>query len=161
MSYKDWRKKDITEQKIQESIDNDNQARAYLSIDTVNIPTGVWTLVQLDTISYAQDSNFDLVNHEYSVHLAGLYEFGISVRFSGTVANKRYGCRLRKNNVTTIGEDFVQSSISDHVNCRIHDILEFIAEDKLRIEVWHNSGVNVPIRGSSDFRTYFSIRKAR
>jgi microcystin-dependent protein len=108
-------------------------ARAYFG-GSQTIPAGVWTKIQLNTVSFDPGAHFDVAtNHRYNVPATGMYQFNGNAIVGELAAGERVLVGVYKNGVAyaqaevesaAAGGEYPTPNVSDLVQCAAGDYLE-------------------------------------
>jgi hypothetical protein len=137
---------------------SDHRARAYLSADQLDLPSGAWTTINLNTEDYDIGGNFNPALYKFVVPLTGWYDIVGQVFFSSVVADKRYGAGVFKGAVQIIGKlEHASHVASFHALC--HDVIYLTAADELYLKAYDDAGVNtVDVFSGQYGATFLTIR---
>jgi len=139
------------------TIGTTTKASAYLGTDQNDITSGTATKVQLDTESYDPGSHFDpTTNYRFTVPEAGYYQIIGCIAYKNIVADKQYGCFIRKNG-SNIFQPLLHSSHNAFLMVTATDIQYLAKDDYIELFCYHNAGVNTVDIASGSHRTYLSI----
>ncbi|MBA7584276.1 hypothetical protein ES708_26229 [subsurface metagenome] len=134
------------------------KARAYLSANQLNIPSGIVTLINLDTVSYDIGSNFNTATHKFVVPITGYYLLSSQLTWLGgtVIANQGYTLSIKKNGVGIATND-TQSSTTSAICNTYSNIFLLAATNEIELWAKHWAGVNtIDIRGDKT-HTFMSI----
>lgn len=136
------------------------KARAYRSVNQLNLTHAVWTKVLLDRKSYDPGSNFDTTTNRFTAPITGYYAACAHVLWTETtvIADKRYMIAIYANGDTWKVIHYAHASCVRSFSNMILDIIYLEAGDYVELMARQESGVNtVDISGVSNYTTYMSI----
>lgn len=134
------------------------KAKAYLSADQLNIPTGAWTLVNLDTVDYDIGSDFDTVNHKFIIPKDGYYLLIGKVHYKGgsVVADKIWGVNIYDGS-NNLSLSLMQSASIFELSAITSSIEPLTAGTEIFLYTYHNAGVNTPDINPHPALTYLVV----
>ena len=134
------------------------KARVLLSTSQTIVPT-TWTLVNLDTIDYDLDGNFDTTLHRFVAPISGYFLVIGSAGWTGTQNDKLYYMLLKRS-----GDPIAEGSIPAGLNGTTPDGPINIVSDVIPlqsgqyIDMWaYNSGTADATIGGISYNTFMSI----
>ncbi|GAH48354.1 unnamed protein product, partial [marine sediment metagenome] len=113
-----------------DKINNPSKARAYLGTDQLNLTSGDFTKVLLDTENYDIGEGFDVDNNKYVAPLDGYYQISSTITWNSVVANKLYYLAIYKNG-TVIAYSRTHSSLAIRLSNFMSDIVYLEADDEI------------------------------
>ncbi|GAI60608.1 unnamed protein product [marine sediment metagenome] len=132
----------------------ETKCRAYLNTQQLNLVSGTWTKVLLDTENYDIGSNF--TNSIFTVPITGYYLVRGQVTFKNILADREYANAIYINGVR-ISQGYMQSSITDDNMAQITDILHLTIDDEITLYALSVAGVNtIDIKDGTQI-TYMAI----
>jgi len=134
------------------------KARAWLDGVQEDIANNTWTKVGLNAETYDPGGHFDhATNYRFTAPVAGFYLICYEIRFGSVVADKKYDCRVYKNNADAVSNQAQHSSNTDNLGVSGADVVELAAADF--IELWgrHTAGVGTIDFASGETTTYMTV----
>ena len=121
-------------------------AQAYLGT-AQDIPTTTWTLVNLDTVVYDIQSEFNTTTHRFTAKKAGLYLVVGSCGYdkAQVVADTLVGQAIYKNGVEA-NSNYLHTAIASHVLFQVTTVISLAVNDYLELKVYHNFGITRTLR---------------
>ena len=125
-------------------------ARAYLNANQLNLTSGAWTEVDLDSESYDPGSNFNTTTHAFTAPIAGYYLVVGKITYTQVVADKEYVIGIYLNSALyALARS--HSALASNLDVFFSDIVLLSKDDVVELYAWQNSGVNtVDVQGGAD-----------
>lgn len=146
--------------RIKQGFVTNAKARAYLSADQDDITDNTVTLVNLDTESYDQGSDFDTTNYYFVAPVDGYYLVCWKADFESTdlVADKGYQAYVYVGSTLTCAAA-AQASVgaSRVLSAGGADIIALSANDQVTLRVRHFAGVNTIDLESGSSNTFLAV----
>lgn len=119
-----------------------SRVRAYLGT-AQDIPSGVWTKVNLDVKHFDTLDEYDNVtNYRFTATKAGYYLVIAAARFNVGVDQKIYAVRIYRNGAAGGAYDSRSSSGTGTVTPRGIDVINLAIDDYIELWVYHNVGAD-------------------
>lgn len=133
------------------------KARAYLSANQLNLVSGSWTKLLLNSEDYDVGSDFDAVtNNRFDVLVTGYYLIETGIGFLNLIANKIYGASIYKNG-TSIKKVIISTAVTTGHTIQLGDMPYLTATDYIELYAYSLAGVNtVGINAAKDY-THLTI----
>jgi len=136
--------------------------KLYLLANQLNLVSGVWTLVELDTITTGfTDGIEDTTNHRITPSQAGFYDVKGRVTFDNTVADTLYYAAVRLNGSAYKSCERAQASVAGPLSVSCHALLYLSATDFLELMGISLAGVNTVDIQEYERYTFLSLQRVR
>ena len=133
-------------------------ARAYLSADQT-IPDLATTVVNIDTVNYDTQGNFNTSTHRYIASEAGLHLVVVAITYMNLSDQRICYAVIKKNGADYLAVSKSQSRpTTGYLTPIALDIVDLAVNDYVQIAAWHNQGSSIPVKGGTD-RTFLTIFK--
>jgi hypothetical protein len=126
-------------------------ASMYMSATHLNLTTGVYYTLEVDTVLFDLGNNFNPATYTFTFPEDGYYMVQISVEYeaSSVIALKRYVAKLVKNGSIAVMYDSAHSGVAGGLMVRNTTVLFFAKGDTVVLQAKNDSGANtVDILGS-------------
>lgn len=127
------------------------QSCAIVTLGTTqsNITDNTDTKVLLDTEKY--DALGEFASNKFTATYTGYYLVTACIRWTGTIADKRYGVKVFVNGAET-ASSILLTEATGSITPSLSVILPLAATDYVELYAWHNDGTNTPdISGHATF----------
>lgn len=134
----------------------------YLNVNQLNLVSGTWTVVELDTIMPEYTDGIEnTTTHRITPGVPGLYNLQGQVVFADLLAGKRYNAGIRLN-----GDDFranstQHASLAEQVAANTFVTLYLSATDYIELMAQNRSGVNTVDVERSIYNTFLFVQRVR
>ena len=138
--------------------------RAYLASTSQTIPTGTWTVVNLDGESFDTQNMHDNVTNNSRITIPtggdGKYLIHAHAYFTGSTGGGNRGIRIRKNGTTYLAVTYMGSVGTEMATPSVQTIANLSAGDYVEMEVYQTSGSDLNIYGwGYDYLTFLEVHK--
>lgn len=130
----------------------------YLSANQLNLTSGNWTKVNLNTREYDLGGNFDIVNYKFTAPVTGLYAFHAKIDFESVVANKTYAVGIYINNVLTFHKYSQNGAATDEIDSFISGESYLNAGDYIELYALSLAGVDTVDISGGNYHTILGVR---
>lgn len=136
--------------------------KLYLSADQLNLVSGEWTLIELDTISANfTDGIEDTTNHRITPGQAGFYDIKGQAYLSQIIAGKRYQLAILVNGTIYKYYTELPGGLTNYLTLLVAAHFYLAAADYLELVILSIAGVDtVDLLGSEPY-TFMSVQRVR
>jgi lysophospholipase L1-like esterase len=138
---------------------NSTSVRVSNSAD-ISIPSGAWTLLTFDTERFDNGNSHDITANTSRLicNEPGTYLIAANVLFYANATGVR-ALKLLLNGSKVIGQLFIPAATGLGTHLSIGTIYNLAAGDYVEIQVYHNSGVAMPVQTSAESSPEFMMVK--
>jgi len=133
--------------------------RAYLSSNQADLVDGVWTKVNLNSVTYDLGGNFDTSsNYRFDAPVSGLYQVLGKIDLINTIANKNYAVSIYVNGSSVVHAHTNIGAATDEVDVEVNDLIFLNKDDYVELYAQSNAGVNTVDIDSDSEHTFLVVR---